>query len=204
MKTNPTEKRRRGSKNDEAKAETTTDNPKGHFQRPSETFKEEIMKYYSELLVYAKKLCNTENDAEDILHDTYLKVLQKEHLFQKGTNLRAWLYSILRNQYINWYRRRKKYLEIINQEMMFSDKTYKEVDKEFLMQEKADALSEEIVIALSEVPEKNRIPFLLRHFDNCSYKEICKILKIPENIARQRVFKARKQLKTSLRRLSNN
>jgi RNA polymerase sigma-70 factor (ECF subfamily) len=90
-------------------------------------FEKEMTSYSKELFANALKFCKNEQDAADLLQDTYIKALKYKHNFEPGTNMRAWLYTIMRNTFINGYRRKKRFYEFLEEE------------KQFLEEEKADA-----------------------------------------------------------------
>lgn len=84
-----------------------------------EEFNKEFSNYWRELKINANRLCNNETDAQDLLQETMMKAWRYRDKFEMGTNMRAWLYTIMRNQFINSYRRNIRFHEIIKEKGSF-------------------------------------------------------------------------------------
>jgi len=131
--------------------------------------------------------------ADDLVQETVYKALKNESSFKKGTNLRAWLSIILRNNFINEYRKKSKYSttdDIIS--YIGDNEKFKETNAgDTILQ------VEYINDAITNLPENLKEPFLL-YFEGYSYDEIATKFEIPLGTVKSRIHHARKKLKKSL------
>jgi RNA polymerase sigma-70 factor (ECF subfamily) len=161
----------------------------------NQNFKEAILSMQGKLNHFAITLtCNSE-DAEDLVQDTYLKVLSSEDKYEQDTNLKAWVLTIMRNTFINDYRKRKRINEVMNNHTDISS------IKQFLLQspERADInyYVKEINKQISKIEEQQRIPFEM-FLDGYQYKEIAEKMNISMGTVKSRIFFARKKLQNIL------
>jgi len=131
--------------------------------------------------------------ADDLVQETVYKALKNESSFKKGTNLRAWLSIILRNNFINEYRKKSRYSNTDNIISYIGDnEKYKEKNGgDSLMQ------VEFINNAITDLPNNLKEPFLL-YFEGFSYDEIANKFDIPLGTVKSRIHHARKKLKKTL------
>lgn len=131
--------------------------------------------------------------ADDLVQETVYKALKNESSFKKGTNLRAWLSIILRNNFINEYRKKSRYSNTDNIISYIGDnEKYKERnDGDSIME------VEYIKEAITALPENLKDPFML-YFEGFSYDEISERFDIPLGTVKSRIHHARKKLKKSL------
>ncbi|MDR1181742.1 MAG: RNA polymerase sigma factor [Bacteroidales bacterium] len=161
----------------------------------NQSFKEAILSMQGKLNHFAITLtCNSE-DAEDLVQDTYLKVLTSEDKYEEDTNLKAWVLTIMRNTFINDYRKRKRINEVMNNHADIS------TIKQFVLQspERADMnyYVKEINKQINRIEEQQRIPFEM-FLDGYQYKEIAEKMNISMGTVKSRIFFARKKLQNIL------
>jgi RNA polymerase sigma-70 factor (ECF subfamily) len=169
-------------------------------------FERDAMQYTRQLYSAAMRMTRNPADAEDLVQETFLKAYRAYHTFQEGTNLKAWLYRILTNTYINKYRkesRRPSEVDLGSVEDLY---LYRRIGSE----ESAEAArtTEERVLdglvesdikeAVEDLPENFRIPVLLADLEGFSYKEIAEILDIPIGTVMSRLHRGRKAMQKSL------
>jgi len=145
----------------------------------------------------AYNLTQDMEDARDLVQDTIYKALVNREKFMNGTNLKAWLFTIMRNIFINNYRREVKRRSFVNE----SEHEYK-VNWQFQNSNnrgEASLIMQEIERALSSIDHAIRIPFLM-HFQGFKYEEIAEEMKIPLGTVKSRIFFARKELQRRLPR----
>jgi len=145
----------------------------------------------------AYNLTQDTEDARDLVQDTIYKALVNREKFMNGTNLKAWLFTIMRNIFINNYRREVKRRSFVNE----SEHEYK-VNWQFQNSNnrgEASLIMQEIERALSSIDHAIRIPFLM-HFQGFKYEEIAEEMKIPLGTVKSRIFFARKELQRRLPR----
>ncbi len=143
------------------------------------------------LLNFAYYMTKNNAEAQDLYQDTVLKVLTKGHLFKKGTNFKAWCATIMRNLFINGYRRKKRANVVLdhsnNNYYINSGKTVSN-DGEWKVSYK------ELVHLVNNLPKTLSVPFAMR-FRGYKYDEIAKELDLPMGTVKSRIFLARRQLK---------
>lgn len=158
----------------------------------TDTFKNRILSLQSNLLNFAFALTSNRDDAYDLLQDTTLKALTHEEYYVEGTNIRGWLFTIMRNIFINNYRRTTR-SGIFTDD---SDDLYKiDVAKE------EDELSPDGTFAVHEIMERLetysetlRVPFKL-YLQGYHYNEIAKAMNLPVGTIKSRIFLARRRLR---------
>jgi len=158
------------------------------------------------LYTAALRMTRNPSDAEDLVQETYLKAYRGFGGFQEGTNLKAWLYKILTNTFINNYRAKKRRPEESDVEDVEELYLYRrlgggqaEVAGRSAEDELLDHLTEsEIKDALEALPEQFRIAVLLGDVEGFSYKEIADILDIPIGTVMSRLHRGRKALQKAL------
>jgi RNA polymerase sigma-70 factor (ECF subfamily) len=143
-------------------------------------------------------------DAEDVVQETFLKAYRAYDSYSEGTNLKAWLYRILTNTYINKYRktqRRPSEVELGELQDLYLFKRLGEASGASQSAE-ADMLDAfvdtDVIEALESLPETFRLPVLLADVDGFSYKEIAEMLDIPIGTVMSRLHRGRKALQKKL------
>jgi len=169
-------------------------------------FAELAMPLMSSLYSAALRMTRNPSDAEDLVQETYLRAYRGFPGFQEGTNLKAWLYRILTNTFINTYRAKKRRPE---QEQLDDVEDFylfrrlgglEAVDAQRGPEaEVLDAIPEDSVKqALEDLPEQFRIAVLLADVEGFSYKEIAEITDVPIGTVMSRLHRGRKQLQKRL------
>jgi RNA polymerase sigma-70 factor (ECF subfamily) len=167
-------------------------------------FEDAAMVHLNELYAKALQYTKNEKDAEDLVQETFVKAYDNWDRFEQGTNCRAWLFTILRNTFINRYRRKKREREILH-----SDDT-SSVEHNFFNRENTgyydsperDAIdksfSKDLRDSLEELPEEFRQVVILADLNDFSYKEIAHILDCPVGTVMSRLFRGRKLMRQQL------
>ena len=169
-------------------------------------FSDQAMQYMDALYTAALRLTHNAADAEDLVQETYLKAYRAYGGFEEGTNLRAWLYRILTNTFINNYRSKKRRPDETDIDEIEDLYLYRRLGgleaaaagrsaEEELLDWFTDAEVKEAVEAL---PEQFRMAVLLSDVEGFSYKEIAEILDIPIGTVMSRLHRGRKALQRQL------
>jgi len=166
-------------------------------------FTAETEPFRRELLAHCYRMVGSAHDAEDLVQETYLRAYRSFNTFDEGTNLRAWLFRILTNTFINSYRakqRRPVEDELGDIEDLYM---YKRLGNLDASRSAEDTLFEmftddEVKTALEELPETFRIPVLLADVEGFSYKEIAEMIDIPIGTVMSRLHRGRKAMHKKL------
>src|SRR5215210_1182500 len=169
-------------------------------------FEEVAMEHMSSLYTAALRMTRNAADAEDLVQETYLKAYRAFDSFQEGTNLKAWLYKILTNTFINAYRSKKRRPEESEIEDVENLYLYRRLGglegaaagrsaEEEVMEHFPEA---EVKQAVESLPEQFRMAVLLADVEGFSYKEIAEILGIPIGTVMSRLHRGRKALQKRL------
>jgi RNA polymerase sigma-70 factor (ECF subfamily) len=164
------------------------------------------MEFMGSLYTAALRMTRNSADAEDLVQETYLKAYRAFGSFQEGTNLKAWLYKILTNTFINSYRAKKRRPEQSELDEVEDLYLYRRLGgleaaaagrsaEEEVMDLFAD---EDVKQALESLPEQFRIAVLLADVEGFSYKEIADILDVPIGTVMSRLHRGRKALQKAL------
>jgi len=169
-------------------------------------FADQAMEHMDSLYAGALRMTRNPADAEDLVQETYLKAYRGFGGFEEGTNLKAWLYRILTNTYINRYRqqqRRPDETDLDDVEDFYLYRRLGGVEQSKLSQSAEDQLFEvftddEVKAALESLPESFRMAVLLADVEGFAYKEIAGILDIPIGTVMSRLHRGRKALQKAL------
>ncbi len=170
------------------------------------TFADQAMPLMSALYSGALRMTRNPADADDLVQETYLKAYRGFGGFQEGTNLKAWMYRILTNTYINSYRakqRRPDETELDEVEDLYLYRRLGGLEAASLGRSAEDELMDtfgeaEVKQALEDLPESFRMAVLLADVEGFSYKEIAEILDIPIGTVMSRLHRGRKALQKGL------
>jgi RNA polymerase sigma-70 factor, ECF subfamily len=170
------------------------------------TFTDAAMEFMPGLYSAALRMTRNRADAEDLVQETYLKAYRSYGSFTEGTNLRAWLYRILTNTYINNYRAAQRRPEVADVEDVEDLYLYKRLagsggsDPGRSAEDEAlDRFTDEDVkTALEELPEAFRMAVLLADVEGFSYKEISEITDVPIGTVMSRIHRGRRALQKAL------
>lgn len=168
--------------------------------RPSEgtkqaRFKKEMLPYMDALFNYGLYLTGDRDTASDLLQETYLKAFRFFDSFENGTNAKAWLYRIMRNTYINEYRRVKRLPDHVEYDEQLSPY---QMSGEAMPQRddlagkiSGEMFGDEVARAIAALPEKFKSIIILRDVEDLPYEEIAEALEIPVGTVRSRLHRAR-------------
>lgn len=152
----------------------------------------------------ALRLTRSPKDAEDLVQDTYLKAFRFFESFERGTNIKAWLFKIQTNTFINKYRRKVKEREVAEApaEDVVLDRFVSAEQVRALQDPEGDffgqLLSDEVIEALDQVPVDFRMVVILADIQGFSYKEIAEIVGCPVGTVMSRLFRGRRILQRQL------
>lgn len=165
-------------------------------------FDEEIIPHMDALYNFALRLTTDPNDAEDLVQDTIVKAYRFFSSYEKGTNAKAWMFRILKNSFINNYRKSSKkpsqvdYDEVSSYYESVRAERTETSDLESLMFR--EMMDDDLSEALTRLPEDFRTVVLLCDVDGYTYEEIANMLDVPIGTIRSRLHRGRNLLKTEL------
>lgn len=168
----------------------------------TEEFEKEALPHIDSLYAYAYKITQNSDDAEDLVQETYLKAFRFFDKYERGTNIRAWLYRIMKNSYINEYRKNQKepdkldYDDIQNfyENIKSTDITGNHLQEDAF----GKVLNDDVSSAISELPDDFRTVIILSDLENFTYEEIAEFVDCPVGTVRSRLHRARKMLYSRL------
>ena len=157
------------------------------------------------LLAFVQRRVATPQDAEDLVQDVYVRAIRFYTQFQPGTNIRAWLFKILKNTFINRFRKKSRtptQLELDDSEYQRSDLTdfnaghskIEGPEAQFFKRQTSKVIEK----ALSEIPEKFRRIIVLSDIEGFSYREIAEIEECPLGTVMSRLYRSRRMLQALL------
>ncbi|MEP1152520.1 MAG: sigma-70 family RNA polymerase sigma factor [Balneola sp.] len=165
-------------------------------------FNREIIPHLDVMYNFALRLTTDPSDAEDLVQDTIVKAFRFFSSFENGTNAKAWLFRILKNSFINNYRKTSKrpqqvdYDEVSSYYESVRAERTETTDLENLMFR--ELMDDEMSIALKQLPEDFRTVVLLCDVEGYTYEEIANMLDVPIGTIRSRLHRGRNLLKTEL------
>ena len=174
------------------------------LQEKHRLFEEEFLPHIDALHTFALHLALDESRANDLVQETYLKAFRFINQYVRGTNAKAWLFKILKNAFINEYRRRKRQPTKVDYEEIRKVHDKEEVqgpDAYFDLREEMFnyLIGDEVSEALNAMPVDFRTVILLCDVEDFTYEEISLILNIPIGTVRSRLHRARNMLKEKLK-----
>jgi RNA polymerase sigma-70 factor (ECF subfamily) len=167
-------------------------------------FAELAMEHMPALYTAALRMTRNPADAEDLVQETYLKAYRAFDSFNEGTNLKAWLYRILTNTYINAYRAAKRRPEVSDVEDVEDLYLYHRLAREAGSTRSAEEevlagfTEDEVKAAIEALPDAFRIAVLLADVEGFSYKEIAEITGVPIGTVMSRIHRGRRALQKTL------
>jgi len=163
---------------------------------PTADFGTEIMQYQRILRPFAFNLTHSMEESEDLIQDTFYRAIANKDKFSEGTNIKAWLFTIMKNIFINNYRKNQKKNVITdtseNQYLLNSTKKVEHNGSE------VNFLAADIEKAMKEVSVDFTEPFMM-YFNGFKYQEIAEQLNLPLGTVKSRIFFARKELQNKLK-----
>jgi len=174
----------------------------GATRKKQEDFQKEALPHMDILYNFALRTTGNEDDARDLLQETYLKAYRFWDKYEKGTNIRAWLFRIMKNSYINRYRKESKEPDKVDYGDV--ENFYNSIRAEYTdtndLQEKlfGNLLGDEVAKALESLPEDFRTVVILCDIEGMTYEEIAEFIERPIGTVRSRLHRGRKLLQTKL------
>jgi len=171
-----------------------------------ETFANDAMSHAPQLFSTAMRMTRNRADAEDLVQETFVKAWRAFDSYQQGTNLRAWLFRIMTNTYINKYhakQRRPQETELDDVEELFLYRRLGAIDQSRISPSAEDQMmalftDDDIKRALEDLPETFRLPVLLSDVEGFSYKEIAEMTGVPIGTVMSRLHRGRKAMQKLL------
>jgi RNA polymerase sigma-70 factor, ECF subfamily len=166
-------------------------------------YEREVLPLMRDLYAAALRLTRNPTDAEDLLQETFLRAYRGFSGFREGTNLKAWLYRILTNAFINSYRKRQREPQVVPDDQVEEWYLYDRLAREGVgasaEAEVLDSLPDEDVQgALESLPEQFRLAVWLADVEGFSYREIAEILDVPIGTVMSRLHRGRRALERRL------
>ncbi|MDO5453802.1 MAG: sigma-70 family RNA polymerase sigma factor [Corynebacterium sp.] len=177
-------------------------------QELAERFEKEALPLLNQLYGGALRMTRNPQDAEDLVQETYLKAYKAFHSFKKGTNLKAWLYRIMTNTYINSYRKKQRQPVQQLTEEITDYQLYTTSSHDSTGLESAEVLALEnlpnsdIVDALNQLSDDYRLVVYLADVEGLAYKEIAEAMGTPLGTVMSRLHRGRKQLRGLLKEVA--
>ena len=173
-----------------------------------QVFENELLPHIDALKTFAFHLTYNENDADDLVQETYMKAYRFIDKYIAGTNAKAWLFKILKNAYINEYRKKSKRPTQVDFEDIVSyhdsddasSTSYLDLREEIFQ----NMMGDEVTIAINRLPIDFRTVILLCDVEGFTYEEISKIINVPIGTVRSRLFRARNMLKEKLKKYAES
>ncbi|HMI66920.1 MAG TPA: sigma-70 family RNA polymerase sigma factor [Cyclobacteriaceae bacterium] len=178
--------------------------PRQHYpeKEKNEIFNNEFLPHIRSMYNFGYRLTLDQDDAKDLVQDTYLKAYRFIESFQKGTNAKAWLFRILKNSFINDYRKKSKEPSKVDYQEVETYYNSEDVDRQITPDLRVEALKDmigdEISNALNALDVDFRTVIILCDLEGFKYEEMAKILDIPIGTVRSRLHRARQLLKEKL------
>jgi RNA polymerase sigma-70 factor, ECF subfamily len=173
-----------------------------HKSEKQVAFEKEALPHSDLLYNYALRMTNDPDDAQDLLQETFLKAFRFWDKYEQGTNIRAWLFRILKNSYINRYRRDSKEPETVDYDEVqnfFTSIRHTSADPNDLQQSIfGNLLEDEVAGAIAELPEDFRTVVILSDIEGLTYEEIAEFVDCPVGTVRSRLHRGRKMLRAAL------
>jgi RNA polymerase sigma-70 factor (ECF subfamily) len=171
-------------------------------------FNKEFMPHIDAMYNFAFRLTLDEDDAKDLVQETFMKAYRFINSFETGTNAKAWLFRILKNSFINNYRKKSKqpskvdYQEV--ESYYNSDSVNENITTDLRVETVQHLIGDEITNALNSLDVDFRTVIILCDLEGFTYEEMAKILDIPIGTVRSRLHRARNLLKEKLKQYASS
>jgi RNA polymerase sigma-70 factor (ECF subfamily) len=163
---------------------------------PDEQFLRDALAHLDALHNLAVYLTRNGSEAEDLVQETYVRALRFAHRFEPGTHLRAWLFQILRNTFLTFYRQREREVVLGDEGFpegapMFQDAPAQDTDR--------SSAHMDLERALAHLPEEFKTPLLLAEVEGLALEDVARIMDCPVGTVKSRIFRAKERLRTHLK-----
>jgi RNA polymerase sigma-70 factor (ECF subfamily) len=163
------------------------------------SFQSEALVHLDAVYRVALRLTGNPADAEDLVQETMLRAYRSWDRFTLGTNAKGWLLTILRNLFINEYRRRSRHPETVNLDTIEPFAVFQDIQDSDPQARFFDQIvDEEVIRAVDSLPEAFREAVTLSDVEGLSYEEIAKVLNVPVGTVKSRLFRGRRMLQKKL------
>jgi RNA polymerase sigma-70 factor, ECF subfamily len=163
------------------------------------SFEREALVHLDTMYRVALRLIGNAADAEDLVQEAMLRAYRSWEQYTPGTNARGWLLTILRNLFINEYRRRTRHPETVDVDTIEPYAVFPEIQDEDPQATFFDRIvDDEVLRAMDELPQVFREVVMLSDVEGLSYEEIAKVLDVPVGTVKSRLFRGRRLLQTRL------
>lgn len=182
-----------------------------HDQEKKREFEELFVPLLDNLYNIALRMTRNPKDAEDLVQEAYLKAYRFFHRFERGTNARAWILTVLTNTFRTRYRKKKQEPDMVDfqaiENFCLADEMVRAItasnkseakSAEAVIEVLKDYVSDDVLRALESVPEQFRLAVLLSDVEGFSYQEISEILDVSVGTVKSRIFRGRKILQKLL------
>lgn len=177
-------------------------NDKAQNKEKEKVFNSEFLPHANSLYNFAYRLVQNEDDANDLVQETFLKAFRYALSYEVGTNAKAWLFRILKNTFINDYRKKTKEPAKVDyndvESYYNSEDTEVEATTDLRTETVRDMMGDEITVALNSLDVDFRTIIILCDLEDFKYDEMAQILDIPIGTVRSRLHRARNLLKEKL------
>lgn len=165
----------------------------------SPQFQNSVTSLQEFLRPFALNLTKNSDDTDDLLQETICKALMNEDKYQSGTNIKAWLYTIMKNIFINNYRKKSKMKMMTDT----TDNLYfiNSAQMEVTSGAESKLVMDDLQKVLSSLADEYRLPFLM-HYEGFKYQEIAEKFDLPIGTVKSRIFLARQALKKKLKKIN--
>ncbi|MGQ9798172.1 MAG: sigma-70 family RNA polymerase sigma factor [Ignavibacterium sp.] len=172
-----------------------------------EDFEREAIPHMDALFNFALKMTGDSDEADDLVQETYLKAFRFFDKFEKGTNCKAWLFRIMKNTYINKYRKETKEPDKVDYEEVenfYENAKPSNTDSAHLEKDIYDnLLDDELFEAINSLPDDFKTVVILCDIEGFTYEEIADFIDVPVGTVRSRLHRARKMLFTKLQKYAS-
>lgn len=163
------------------------------------SFEREALVHLDSLYRVALRLTRNPAEADDLVQETMLKAYRAWDQFERGTNAKGWLLTILRHAFINEYRRRSRHPETVDVDAIEPFSVFEELQDDDPQGTFFDRIvDDEVLRAIDELPEQFRETVVLSDVEGMSYEEIARVLAVPVGTVKSRLFRARHVLQQKL------
>jgi RNA polymerase sigma factor (sigma-70 family) len=181
-----------------------SENPRQNYSEKEKVkvFEKEFLPHIDSMYNFAYRLTFDEDDAKDLVQETYLKAFRFITSFQQGTNAKAWLFRILKNSFINDFRKKSKQPSKVDYQEVETFYNSEGIDEsittDLRVETVQDMIGDEVSNALNSLAVDFRTVIILCDLEGFTYEEMAKILDIPIGTVRSRLHRARNLLKEKL------